>query len=201
MGPITLFDKSFLQSLTDDESVWFGHYFTPVICPLFYVETLADLDKDVGKDRTPEKEVSIIAQKFPEQSACWCSHHDHLVLGELLGHNVPMNGQIPMSRGRVVQRGSKAGVIYEESPEAEAFERWQQRRFSDIEHGMAKNWRERLRAIDLESITKPLRDIGIDARTCKSLEAARDLAQSVVTGREKHFQRMKLAIELLKIPR
>ncbi len=66
MGPVTLFDKSFLQSLTEDESVWFAHYFMPVVCPLFYVETLADLDKDVGGNRTPEKEVSIIARKFPE---------------------------------------------------------------------------------------------------------------------------------------
>lgn len=41
MGPIALFDKSFLQSLSIDESVWLGHFFMPVVCPLFYVETLA----------------------------------------------------------------------------------------------------------------------------------------------------------------
>lgn len=201
MGPITLFDKSFLQSLTDDESVWFGHYFMPVVCPLFYVETLADLDKDVGERRTPENEVSIIARKFPEQSACPCSHHGSLAIGELLGHGVPMNGQIPMSGGRAVQSAGKVGVLYEGSLEAEAFARWQQGRFSDIERGMARKWREGLHAIDLESIAKTLREIGLDARTCKSLAAARELAQSVVAGREKHFQRMELAINLLKIPR
>ncbi len=27
MGPIALFDKSFLQSLTVDELVWFDHFF------------------------------------------------------------------------------------------------------------------------------------------------------------------------------
>lgn len=31
MGPIALFDKSFLQSLTVDESVWFDHFFLPVV--------------------------------------------------------------------------------------------------------------------------------------------------------------------------
>jgi len=66
MGPFILFDKSFLQSLTEDESLWFGHFFSPIVCPLFYVETLADLEKDMGDRRTPEQEVRIIARKFPE---------------------------------------------------------------------------------------------------------------------------------------
>ena len=45
VGPIALFDKSFLQSLSLDESVWFDHFFLPVVSPLFFVETLADLTK------------------------------------------------------------------------------------------------------------------------------------------------------------
>jgi hypothetical protein len=48
--------KSFLQSLSVDESVWFDHFFIPNICPLFYVETLADLEKSVREGRTPERE-------------------------------------------------------------------------------------------------------------------------------------------------
>jgi hypothetical protein len=39
VGVIALFDKSFIQSLTVDESVWFDRFFVPVVCPLFYVET------------------------------------------------------------------------------------------------------------------------------------------------------------------
>ena len=65
MGPITLFDKSFLQGLSLGESVWCGQYFMPVGCPLFYVETLADLEKAVKEGRTPEQEVGVIAAKFP----------------------------------------------------------------------------------------------------------------------------------------
>ena len=60
MGPITLFDKSFLQSLSLDESVWFDHFFLTNVAPIFYVETLADLNKTVRKERTPEQEVSIM---------------------------------------------------------------------------------------------------------------------------------------------
>jgi hypothetical protein len=57
MGPNALFDKSFLQSLSVDESVWFDHYFYAVVCPLFYLETLADLEKAVREGRTPETEL------------------------------------------------------------------------------------------------------------------------------------------------
>ena len=45
MGPSAVFDKSFLQNLSLDESVWFDHYFLPIITPLFFVETLGDLEK------------------------------------------------------------------------------------------------------------------------------------------------------------
>ena len=46
MGPITLFDKSFLQSLKIDESVWFDHFFLTNVCPLFYGETLGGLGEN-----------------------------------------------------------------------------------------------------------------------------------------------------------
>jgi len=39
-----LFDKSALQGLSLDESVWFDAFFYPNITPLFFVETLADLE-------------------------------------------------------------------------------------------------------------------------------------------------------------
>lgn len=75
MGPTALFDKSFLQSLSVDEAVVFDHFFIAVICPMFYVETLADLEKEVRPGRTPEDEVRIIAQKTPEMHGAPCAHH------------------------------------------------------------------------------------------------------------------------------
>ena len=63
---IALFDKSFLQSLNPDQAVLFDHFFMAVVCPLFHVETLADLEKAVKQGRTPEDEVGYIANKIPE---------------------------------------------------------------------------------------------------------------------------------------
>ena len=44
-GPITIFDKSALQSLSLDEAALFGQFYRAVITPLFFVEALADLER------------------------------------------------------------------------------------------------------------------------------------------------------------
>ena len=114
MGPITLFDKSFLQSLSVDESVWFDHFFYSVICPIFYIETLADLEKAVRQGRTPEQEVGYIADKSPEFHRNPFSHHGTLCMGNLMGFDVPMNGQIPLAGGHYVKTDEgKKGVVFE----------------------------------------------------------------------------------------
>ena len=38
MGPIALFDKSFLEMLNADEAVLFDALFSANICPIFYSE-------------------------------------------------------------------------------------------------------------------------------------------------------------------
>jgi hypothetical protein len=201
LGPITLFDKSFLQSLSLDESVWFAHFFMPVVCPLFYVETLADLEKAVKAGRTPEQEVGIIASKFPDASGNPCTHHRTLVIGELVGYPVPMDGRIPLSGGRDVVLEGKHGTLFDESPEARAFTRWQRGEFLEIERDVAKQWRAALGAVDLEAVAKNLRDMGISASTCRSLNDARTMAESVVLRSDKPFPTVALLVQLLNIPR
>jgi hypothetical protein len=200
MGPIALFDKSFLQSLSVNESVWFAHFFMPVVCPVFYVETLADLDKVVREGRTPEQEVGIVADKFPDASASPCAHHTGLALGELLGYPIPLDGRIPRPGGRTVHLGDKIGVVFDRSREEIAFSRWQQRKFLEVERGVAQHWRAMLGNINLEDTAKRVRQIGVDATTCRSLEDAYRLAKGIVSGRAKHFERMALLLAVLQIP-
>lgn len=88
MGPITLFDKSFLQSLSIDESVWFDNFFLTNISPLFLVETLADLAKTTRSGCTPEKEVRIIAQKTPEMNSSPNVFHTDLCIANLQGQKI-----------------------------------------------------------------------------------------------------------------
>jgi hypothetical protein len=63
VGPILLFDKSILQSLSVDEAVWLDTSYFPCITPVFFTETLADLEKEVQKGRSPEEVVGNLAEK------------------------------------------------------------------------------------------------------------------------------------------
>jgi hypothetical protein len=85
IGPITIFDKSALQMLTVDEACWLETHYLSNITPLFFVETLADLQKTAAKRRqTPEQVVRNLAEKTPP-GASPNVHHTTLCRGELLG--------------------------------------------------------------------------------------------------------------------
>lgn len=201
MGPITLFDKSFLQALNVDEAMWFDHFFLANICPIFYVETLADLEKSVRNGRTPEQEVGFIADKTPYMRGMPCTYHGTLCLGELLGNRVPMRGQIPVSGGRPVKSGGKSGVVFDEPPEAQAFSRWQRGEFLQLERHHARAWREALRTLDLPALAEKFRSLGVTGKNCNSLAMAKDIASDIVRSKEQPFDRIAMAFNLLGIPR
>ncbi len=98
-GPILIFDKSALQSLTVDESVWLDHFFLTNITPIFYVETLADLEKVDPKGRAPEDVVANMADKTPVFHPYPNVFHRTLLIQDLRGHPVAMTGQIMHARG------------------------------------------------------------------------------------------------------
>ena len=198
MGPITLFDKSFLQSLNLDESVWLDHFFLLNVCPLFYGETLADLEKTVREGRTPEQEVGIIADKFPEMHGMPCSYHRDLCMGELLGYSIPMTGQVPLAGGlRVESRGGRAAV-FEPSPEADAFARWQRREFLEIERQYARVWRRELSTLDEDKVSAAVVNLGLSEK-CKDLEQAKLSAAKAMRGGKKPYEWISLALAILGV--
>ena len=68
-GPILIFDKSALQALSVDETNWLDNFFLTNITPIFYAETLADLEKEVHAGRTPEEVVGQLAVKTPDMQS------------------------------------------------------------------------------------------------------------------------------------
>jgi len=112
LGPIIAFDKSAFQALSDHESVWLDALYMPVITPLFFVETLADLEKDDTGGRVAENVVADLAEKTPT-GARPTMHHRDLCIRELLGgrvetREVPRDGY--NSHPRVGQWGSLARI-------------------------------------------------------------------------------------------
>ncbi len=197
MGPLVLFDKSFLQSLSVDESVWFDHFFRSTICPLFYVETLADLEKSIKKGRTPEQEVGIIATKFPERNGTPCLFHRDICISELLGQRVPLDSRIPVGGGRPVKAEGKKGFVYEESPEAIAFHRWQTGEFLEIERESAKSWRESLSQVDLKNLSETF---GLGSKKCKSLSDAKDLSTRLLLNPRFQNKLVELSFPIIGVP-
>lgn len=200
MGPITLVDKSFLQSISVDESVWFDQYFKPVICPLFYVETLGDLAKPATVRGPADGLVGMIASKFPEMEGVPCSEHAIMVVNNLLGHPLPMRGQIPVPGGRHVRVGETIGAVYDDSPEAKAFSRWRKREFLEIEREYARGYRERLNNLNLPAVAKSIQALGIDGQKFKALAEIRTYVAQLVSAEDGSFDRLQLAVELLAIP-
>ena len=201
MGPIALFDKSFIQSLSLDEAVFFDHFFLPVICPLFYVETLADLEKVVREGRTPEQEVGIIADKVPEMSGHPCAYHIDLGAASLFGANIPLDGRIPTAGGRPVKFDGKSGFVHEESAAAQAFRRWQEREFLVVERQFARTWRTTLNNVDLARIATGIRAMGITPGTCRSLEDAKAIVDRFLErDGTAAVDQLNLALGLFEIP-
>ena len=199
MGPITLFDKSFLQSLSLDEAVWFDAFFMPVICPIFYVETLADLAK-APRNRTAESEVRIIAQKTPQLSGGPCMFHQAMAAQNLIGADVPMDGRVLRPAGRYVKGGGRTGVVYDESREMKAYSRWREEQFLNVEHEFAAGWRRTLEEADMDEIAKGIRKMGVDGKRCTSLAQAKNMAQAFVQSSTKPIERLGTAVEFFQIP-
>jgi hypothetical protein len=201
MGPIALFDKSFLQSLSVDESVWFDQFFISNISPLFYVETLADLDKKMSCGRTAEQVVGNIAEKSPQLSGTPNVHHSELLLANLMGQPISMTNRPIIAGGRPVESGGKKGVNFDISPEAKAFDRWQDGEYQKIERDFAKAWRIGIKSMTFESSAIYAKKLGIDISLCKNMQDAFDAATQIVTSSARPYDLIAFIFQALGIPR
>jgi hypothetical protein len=195
MGPIALFDKSFLQSISIDESVWFDRFFIPMVCPIFYVETLGDLAKE-PTSRSSEDIVRDIANKFPEWAGSPCCFHGELAIHDLLGNQVSLQYQIPRPGGRYV----KSCVVFEATAEEQAFSRWQKGKFHEVERVAAAAWRETLSELDLVAVGREMRRLGFTQKACKTLQDAKAIAEALVSGVNDPYALLALAIQFLHVP-
>ena len=160
MGPIIIFDKSTLQSLSVDESCWLENFFFTNITPLFYVETLADLAKTSGTKRTAEEIVGELALKTPTSSASSNRLSKTLVVQDLLGNSIAMSNRVIVGGGQPKRdTDGKVGMHFDKSPESIALSRWQAGDFEEVERSAARKWRDNLAIIDFDSRIRWVRNI------------------------------------------
>lgn len=201
MGPIALFDKSFLQSLSVDESVWFDHFFLPNISPLFYIETLADLDKEMSRGRTAEQVVGNIAEKAPQMSGVPNISHLELLLASLMGQPISMTNRPIVAGGKQVESDGKKGVNFDVSPEAKAFSRWQDGEYQKLEREFARSWRAQIKAMTFEDSASYAQKLGVDISSCKNMNDAVIAADKIVSQNNKPYDLIAFIVNSVGIPR
>ena len=200
-GPILIFDKSSLESLNLDEAVLLDNFYLSNITPLFFVECLADLEKAIRSRSTPEQLVGSLADRTPEAQSCPSVHHMSILDFELQGkfdmkkvHFRPM-----MAGGRPTRLGGEKGVVFQQSPEAEALQRWTKREFLDLERQIAKQWRQALSGINFSDMITIVRSGTGPWRKPKDLKDAKYLADTIIDHLDQEWL-LRFGLALLGIP-
>jgi hypothetical protein len=98
-----------------------------------------------------------------------------------------------------VSGGDRVGVVFDEPLEAAAFRRWQNQEFYEVERRFAAVWRAALDASDLTQIAKVIASSGMVAQSCKTLTAAKQLADELIRAPDKAFDRLRFAVEFFGI--
>ena len=183
MGPVALFDKSFIEMLNIDEAAIYDCLYSSVLCPIFYTEVLADLSKEPPGERSAERVVGDVAKKTPIMHSTPNVLHTTICMSELAGNAVEMRRVPVRSGGKPVRRpDGTVGVIYDEAPEAKAFDRWQRGQFREIERDFAFGWRKQLLEADDELTAKLARQILAITQEPKNLADALAIAKQVLQG-------------------
>jgi len=197
VGPLTLFDKSFLEMLSVDQAVLFDLMFSTVISPIFYIEVLADLEKDDPKTRTREKVVADVAKKTPVMHSYPNISHVALCLNELLGSHIEMDGRPVIEGGIPVLHKGKIAVANEQTPESKAFDRWQDENFHDVERKFAVVWRKALKGLDNGALATLTKKMLLIEDSPRNHEDALRIARAVLARSGQHFLNLKLGYYFL----
>ena len=195
-----IFDKSFLESLSPDEAVWLDNFFATCITPLFFIETLADLEKEVHRGRTPEQVVGSLAYKTPDMNSHVSPLHSWMHLSELRGEQeIAMDARIRRPDGIVVQLNHQQGIIYMPSKEEEAFVRWQRGEFLDLERQIAKEWRKGVSGIDYSQSYESFKKLYGSFRKPRNLQDAKDIAEALIDLLDEEVS-FRFGMAILQVP-
>lgn len=201
-GPVLIFDKSFLESLNVDEAVLLDNFYMSNITPMFFVECLADLEREMVRMRsTPEQLVGSLATRTPDSQSSANVYHMRILKAELAG-KFDMETVLlrPFrSQGELKQLGDSKGMIFRASEEEEAVQRWARREFLDLERQIAKSWRRMLSQIDLDTMSQNmLKAIG-PWRKPTSLQDARSMTDTIIDNLDPEWL-LRFGLQVLGVP-
>jgi hypothetical protein len=171
MGPITLVDKSFLQGLDGDQLSAFHRHYSILITPILLEEILGNL---VKAKYTPDQalgRVIDLATRANSLSTFSVPDVRVMCIADLLGHKIPMNGQVPAFGAKEVTApdGSK-GFLIEQSFEKKLLRNWSLGKFSEKDKEVAGNLAKEFEEYDLLGSQKEMQQLFPRNRESRSLE-------------------------------
>lgn len=201
LGPSLIFDKSSLESLNLDEAVLMDNFYISTITPLFFIECLADLEKNIRSSSRPEQLVGSLADRTPEAQSYPNVHHRNILLGELSRRFdiTNVHGRVALAEGQNVELGDKKGVVFRTTQEEEALQRWTRREFLEVERCVAKEWRRALTAVDFNAMVNHVRTNLGRWRTPRTLGDARQIADIVIDNIDPEYL-IRFGLNLLGSP-
>jgi hypothetical protein len=199
VGPSVILDKSALEALSLDEAVWLDALLSANVVPVFYVEVLADLEKQGRQGQAPEAVVSRLAEKTPSNAYPNVDYR-RMVLAEIAGHRIDMTTHRPMISGGDVKQASDGtiGLHVDEFPEQTALLRWQAHDFEAVERLAAKQWRDALAAQNLDQVVELVTPILPAERRISDLEQLKAFVDEYCERRDNRV--ISLAMTLLGVP-
>lgn len=154
MGPLLIFDKSFLQMLNPEEVFELRLHFKFVGTPLLIREIIADLKRELSPDRIPREVVKTLALKMETAHGVQPANFRKVALANLCAHEVSMIGQVPVdtSQPNVHVTDDGRGTIYDSVPEQGMWRRWAAEDFSTDDEATASAWRAGIEKVDLRAV-------------------------------------------------
>lgn len=175
MGPMILIDKSALQSFSQREIGFLTKHYLVVIPPILLTEILGDLNKT--NDSPFRNEVQQLSNKLGPLNSTVIVPWRDLCVGNLIGHELPMDGRIPRSGGTEVKDPEgKIGIFYDEAPEMAILRNWKMGDFSDTDKLFAARWKEATGSINLEQVSRQMK---LQSDTIKRPSDMRELQRYV----------------------
>ena len=194
MSITLIFDKSILQSLNVEESVWMDILFYCGIPEILPAEILADIAKVRKNGRSAEAEVKRLAEKLPEIRGVCIRPYTVLAKEDLLGQTVPMTKQLPAEGFHGKDLDGEMVAVMEKLPGRTAWIRWQHGKFTKQERRDAEEIRQMRKEFkwDIEENKRLLETAGISVSEIRDVGDALAVAGKSINAPEKIVQEATL---------
>ncbi len=201
MGPIILLDKSALQSLSQREIGFLTKHYYVNISPVIIYEILGDLSKFENDQERSNSEVAKLARKVSPFDSMINTNSERLIVGNLLGADVEMDGRIIISGANpIVDSRGKKGLFIDEEPEREVLRQWQRGLFSENEEVRSKHWRMMSKSLDLEDFKKSFKKVNRNLPKLHSFSEVKSyIEETLAEGYQSFF--LDLLFNLIDMPK